>query len=153
MLTNRHSAFAILTAFIGTFNIMFYKVFMVVEFTLKAREEPIKERDAGPIISIPAFFYVFGSLALPYTCEHSPRKWLFFIAFVGFGIQMFFMGPSRILRFGELDEKTKMWMTIFSLPFNGIFQIFVFIPIIPEMLERLQVDLDIVEGEDEKIDL
>jgi len=34
----------------------------------------------------------------------------------------------------------------------GIFQVFVFIPIIPEMLENLQVDLNIVEGEDEAID-
>jgi len=66
---------------------------------------------------------------------------------------MFFMGPSRVLGFGNLPEKTKVWMTLLALPFNGIFQIFVFIPIIPEMLERLQVDLDIVEGEDEKIDL
>jgi hypothetical protein len=35
----------------------------------------------------------------------------------------------------------------------GIFQVFVFIPIIPEMIERLQIDLDIAEGENEEVDL
>lgn len=34
----------------------------------------------------------------------------------------------------------------------GIFQVFVFIPIIPEMLERMAVTYNIVEGEDEAID-
>lgn len=34
----------------------------------------------------------------------------------------------------------------------GFFQTFVFIPIIPEMLERLQDQLNISEGEDEVID-
>ena len=35
----------------------------------------------------------------------------------------------------------------------GIFQVFVFIPIIPEMIERIQVDLEIAEGEHEDVDL
>lgn len=34
----------------------------------------------------------------------------------------------------------------------GIFQYFVFIPIIPEMLERMQVGLGVIEGEDEEVD-
>lgn len=94
LLTNKHSAFAIMVAFLGTFNIMYYKVFMVLVLTDENRETSIDEDHAGYIISIPAFFYLFGCLMLPYTCEHSPRKFLFFIACVGFGIQMFFLGPS-----------------------------------------------------------
>jgi len=39
-----------------------------------------------------------------------------------------------------------------GFPILGIFQVFVFIPIIPEILERLQVDLGVVEGEDEAVD-
>ena len=92
LFTNRHSAFAIVVAFLGTFNIMYYKVFMVLVLT--EGEASLEEEEAGYVISIPAFFYLFGCLALPYTCEHSPRKFLFFIACVGFGIQMFFLGPS-----------------------------------------------------------
>lgn len=44
------------------------------------------------------------------------------------------------------------WIIIFSFPVIGIFQFFVFIPIIPEMLERVQVELNVVEGEDPELD-
>ena len=39
-----------------------------------------------------------------------------------------------------------------AFPTMGIFQYFVFIPIIPEMLERVTVELDAVEGEDPDLD-
>ena len=57
------------------------------------------------------------------------------------------MGPSEIL-----DFPLSIWMIIFAFPTIGFFQYFVFIPIIPEMLERIQVSLDVVEGEDEELD-
>ena len=60
---------------------------------------------------------------------------------------MFLMGPSLIL-----DLPMEVWLPISSFPLLGLFQVFVFIPIIPEMLERLQVSLEITEGEDEYID-
>ena len=37
-------------------------------------------------------------------------------------------------------------------PIIGFFQVFVFIPIIPEMIERLQVSNNIKEGQDELLD-
>jgi len=60
---------------------------------------------------------------------------------------MLLMGPSEWL--GLPDDFT---LIMAGFPVLGIFQVFVFIPIIPEMLERLQVDLDIREGEDPKLD-
>ena len=44
------------------------------------------------------------------------------------------------------------WLIIMGFPVIGIFQFFVFIPIIPEMLERVQVEMEVVEGEDEELD-
>lgn len=41
---------------------------------------------------------------------------------------------------------------IAAFPFLGIFQVFVFIPVIPEIFERLTVELDITEGENTFID-
>lgn len=57
------------------------------------------------------------------------------------------MGPSELLNLPD-----ELWIVVAGFPILGIFQVFVFIPIIPEMLERLQVDLGIVEGEDEAVD-
>jgi hypothetical protein len=92
-------------------------------------------------MAIPAFVYLISCLLLPYTCEHTSRKFLFFLSMMGFAGCIFLLGPSEIL--GLPDN---VWLIIASQPPMGIFQVFVFIPIIPEMLERLQVDLQISEG-------
>lgn len=44
------------------------------------------------------------------------------------------------------------WIIIMAFPLMGVFQYFVFIPIIPEMLERVTVGLNAVEGEDPELD-
>lgn len=45
-----------------------------------------------------------------------------------------------------------MWTIIIQFPLQGAFQIFVFVPVIPEMIERIQYKYGIVEGEDEFLD-
>lgn len=87
-------------------------------------------------------------LTLPHYCETAfPRKLQFVIAMFGFAWVCFLQGPSQLLGFPD-----NYWLIIAGFPLMGVFQYFVFIPIIPEMLERLQVDFNIVEGEDEAID-
>lgn len=39
-----------------------------------------------------------------------------------------------------------------AFPVLGFMQVFTFIPIIPEMLERLQVDFNVKEGENQKLE-
>lgn len=60
---------------------------------------------------------------------------------------MLLMGPSKYLNIPD-----NLWIVVAGFPVMGIFQTFVFIPIIPEMLEALQHDLKIVEGQNERID-
>jgi MFS family permease len=136
MLTNRHSFFAIMIAFIGTFDQMFFKGFLSLEL-----EELDMEQYSGLIMSLPAFFYLGSALLLPYTCEQTSRKFLFVVSMFGFAVSIFCLGPSEILLFPN-----SVWLIAASQPLIGIFSVFIFIPVIPEMLERLQVDLDISEG-------
>lgn len=87
-------------------------------------------------------------LILPHFCEtRFPRKLQFIIAMFGFAICCIMMGPSLML--GLPDN---YWIIIMSFPLIGIFQYFVFIPIIPEMLERVTVGLNAIEGEDLELD-
>lgn len=67
---------------------------------------------------------------------------------LGFAGCNFLLGPSQFFNL----PADNYWFTVAAFPFMGIFQVFVFIPIIPEMLERLQVDLGIVEGQDALVD-
>lgn len=108
----------------------------------------VSESGAGYMLSIISFSYLIGCVLLPYTCGNTARKWLFFLAFLGFTVSMLLIGPSKYLKLPP-----KVWMVLPGYPILGICQIFVFIPIIPEMIERLQVQLQIAEGEDEVVDL
>jgi hypothetical protein len=62
----------------------------------------------------------------------------------GNALAALFMGPSKFLDFPD-----SYWCIIASFPILGIFEVLVFLPVIPEMIERIQVDLGISEGEDE----
>ena len=132
--------------FVGTVDVMFFKVFFVLE--LEETYE-IDETYAGYLLATTSFVYLIVCLSLPYTCEHSSRKVQYVVAMFGMGICIFLLGPSHLLGL----PADGFYYMVAALPIMGIFQVFVFIPIIPEMIERLQVDLHIKEGEDEMVDL
>ena len=48
----------------------------------------------GYVVGSQSLFYLAGCLALPYTCEVLPRRFLFVISMVGFAVVCAFMGPS-----------------------------------------------------------
>lgn len=68
-------------------------------------------------------------------------------ALFGFGFTMLLMGPSAMFKFPDY-----VGIVIASFPFSGFFQVFLFIPIIPEIVERVQVKLEITAGEDDYVD-
>jgi MFS family permease len=94
MITNRHTFFAIMIALIGTFDIMFFKGFLSAELVEKDYGE-----NAGLIMALPAFTYLVAVLLMPYTCEHTSRKFLFFLSMLGFAGCILLLGPSEILGF------------------------------------------------------
>jgi len=120
MFTNRHSFFAIMIALIGTFDIMFFKGFLADE--LKGNEDDLANGGinfadyTGAIMAIPAFVYLVACLLLPYTCEHTSRKFLFFVSMMGFAGCILLLGPSEILGFPD-----NVWLIIASQPPMGIF--------------------------------
>lgn len=140
MMRNKHSFFAILIGFWGTFNVVWFVGFIEHQlFALGGQ--------TGLVLGGRAFFYLLCCFLHPMTCEHQSRKFWFVVSFLGFAGVNILMGPSKI--FGLPNEA---WLISTGLIFQGLFQVFVFIPIIPEMLERLQADLNITEGEHEEVD-
>jgi len=129
---NKEVAFALMSCFLGTFNIVFWSAWISTD--LGALGFPVD--DVGYVIGSQSVVYLIGCLLLPYTCESSPRRLQFTVASFGFGVSMLFFGPSIMLDFPDI-----YWLIVFAFPLMGLFQVFVFIPIIPEMLERLQVEL------------
>jgi len=125
------------------------------------------------------FFYLGTSFLIPIMCGKVPRRLLFVLTFVGFGFVNMFVGPSNILGLYESewsqhcvsdkpewctkeylaeDENEgyqfsiRIYVVATAIALVGFFQVFVFIPIIPEMIERIQDKLEVSEGENEFVD-
>lgn len=123
----------LLACFIGTVNLQFWAGYLA---TIFETDYGLSETIFGFIVTSQTLLYVIGCLLMPYMCEHLPRKLLFMIAMLGFAVCMILLGPSEL--FGLPHQIITM---VVAFPLLGIFQVFVFIPIIPEIFERLTVEL------------
>ena len=82
---------------------------------------------------------MLGCFVVPYCCDCAPRRLKFVIAFIGFTAANLLLGPSKYL---EIETGKSNWNLIIILRFVsfaliGIFSVFVFIPVIPEIIERI----------------
>jgi MFS family permease len=71
----------------------------------------------------------------------------FAVCLLGYALCNLLLGPSLWLHFPD-----SVWLPVLSFPIQGVMQVLVFIPVLPEMIERMQVKLKISEGEDEILD-
>ena len=131
VLTNKHAFFALLVCLVGTFNITFFTPYIATYFA----EPPyfINEDQTGYILGVQSLVYLIVALIMPYTCEKAPRKFMFVVSFIGFAICCMLVGPVE----KPIALPHEAWVVILAFPLFGFFQTFVFIPVIPEMLERL----------------
>lgn len=141
--TNRHAFFALFTVFIGTFNIIFFTGFMATNLASNG----FNANNVGYVYGSQSFVYLFSCILFHKFSGDFPRKLSFVIAMISLTLIMFLMGPSQILHFPNYNQ-----LIISAFPLLGLIQVLVFIPILPEMIERMQVDLKIVEGQNEVVD-
>jgi MFS family permease len=105
------------------------------------------ENYIGLVFCVNTVSYLGGCLVFEPLFGKVSRKLLFVICPIIAGFSMFLFGPSFLL-----GLPNNYWFTISSLFILGIVQAFFFIPLIPEMIERMQVDLNIIEGENEELE-
>lgn len=141
---NKHFDFALIACFFGTTNLVYFQGYIGPYLG----QFGFDKDQVGYVMAIQQVTYLPMCLILPHFCETAfPRKLQFVIAMFGFAICCFMMGPSSMLNF-----PSSYWIIIMAFPLMGVFQYFVFIPIIPEMLERVTVELNAIEGEDPELD-
>ena len=80
-----------IACFVGTFNIIYWSAWLGPSFKLNF---DIEDSVFGYIIALQTLTYVIGCLILPYTCEHSPRRFQFMFAMFGFTVTNWLLGPS-----------------------------------------------------------
>lgn len=136
------------TCCVGTIDIQFFVGYIS---TMVKAVYGMEEDKFGYIMSLQTVTYVIGAFLMPYTCEHLPRRFLFMFASLCFAFTISLIGPSTIYNVAS-GSNAGLAMLITSFPLLGIMQVFVFIPIIPEMYDRVRAKLEIKEGEDEYTD-
>ena len=128
ILTNKHSNYAIVACFFGMFSIQFFLGFFADELI----DLGLPANSVGYVYGCESLVYFLMCLIYPYVFEHWPRKITFVFAFFGFALCEILIGPSQAL---DLPHDYRLMLC--GCPIMGFFQTFVFIPIIPEMLEHL----------------
>lgn len=143
MLSSKDVVMSMMTCFLGTFNVTFFEGWITTELD----NRDLSESATGYVIGGMSFVYLTVCLLFPYTCTKLPRRFLFTISMFGLGGCMLLIGPSKMFNFED-----NLWVVIAGYLTLGLFQVTFFIPIIPEMIERLVVTLNIAEGADEYVD-
>ena len=143
ILSDKSTVFALLICMVGTFDITYWSGFISVELA----QMGMNGNYVGYVLGAQSVTYIVACLIYPYTIEHSPRMLQFAVCLLGYALCNLLLGPSLWLHFPD-----SVWLPVLSFPIQGVMQVLVFIPVLPEMIERMQVKLKISEGEDEILD-
>ena len=144
LFSNKSVVFTMIACLAGTFDVVFWIGWMQSQFVADG-------------LDASAFGYAFGVQSCCYLSmclifakyeDRIPRRISFVAGFLGMGFCMLFIGPSLIF-----DFPSSRILKLICFTMLGAWQVCFFIPVIPEMIERLQVELNIVEGKDPYIDM
>ena len=108
----------------------------------------IPETQIGFIFAIPCFTYFITTLVISFVIHKIPRRLLFFGSFIFITFGLLLMGPSAL--FGLPNNDFSIIMVGWSL--IGIAEACLYIPIMPEIIESIQVEHGIVIGKNEEVD-
>lgn len=128
ILSIKENVFAMSSLVLMTFTIFFYQAWLS---TYLVSIPGFSESWVGVVISIPSFVSLLGFWLFPIYFEKSPRKLMFLFGHLGFVITCLCLGPSKMLNFPVHPS-----LILTAMPLMGIFQVFVYLPVMPELIER-----------------
>lgn len=144
ILFNRRAAFALLSCSMVMLFVSFKQAFMTV---VLENEYHVEQVYHGWIIAMPALFYVISGNVVGLVIDKAPRRVFLCAAFLIMAVSNFLMGPSKLLFLPP-----ELWIFFVGYAINGVSQGFIFIPILPEVLEAVYQKEKLVEGDDEVLD-
>lgn len=111
-------------------------------------KDGLRKRHFGYAYGANSLIFLAGCLVYAKFEHRIPRKLAMALGFLLSGICFLFIGPS-----GMFDISTSLYSKLAFFFVLGFTQTVFFIPIIPELIESLIVNHNIVEGKDPYIDL
>lgn len=101
----------------------------------------------GAIVSYGSLTYMLTTILTGYISHVMPKRLFILLSFFGITAGMFMQGPSEIL---GLPNSILLFLIGYGIV--GAAQGFLFIPILPEIIEAYCDKYGITEGEDETVD-
>jgi MFS family permease len=101
----------------------------------------------GAIASYGSLTYLLTTVLTGYISHIMPKRLFILLSFVSITIGLFLMGPSDILGLPNY-----IWLFLVGYGLVGAAQGFLFIPILPEIIEAFSDRYEIKEGENEEVD-
>lgn len=142
--SNLRSFFGLLTCTYVCLIFSFHASFFT---TALKNEKGVDEFYHGFIVSVQPTFYVLCTIVVGYVINKLPKRVFITISFFGCAIAIAIMGPSYYLGLPNY-----LWILIVGQAMQGGALGFVFIPILPEMIDSIYVKQHLVEGDDERVD-
>ena len=136
--TNLRGIFALLTCTYVCLIFQFYAAF----FTIALKEEKgIDEYYHGFILSVDSITYVICTFLVGYISDKLSKRVFISLSFGACIISLILMGPSYYL-----GLPNQIWILIVGMGLQGASLGFIFIPILPEIIEALYDKHSIIEG-------
>lgn len=133
----------LITVFAGPVN---YTFWIGGYMNIHMDEIGLKSDYFGWVVFAQGIIYIFFCLITPLLCPNAPRRLLFVISIFGFALMALLIGPSQWLKLPDVPA-----IICVGVLGQGVFYVFVNIPIVPELIDRLQWNLKAKEGEDDHI--
>jgi hypothetical protein len=126
-LKSRRTLFGLITL---TYCSMLFKFKSSFFVTVLENEKKIPLEYNGFIISYGSLMYIISTILTGYIIYIMPKRLFILLSFVSLTLGLFLMGPSSILGLPNY-----IWLFLIGLGLTDAAQGFLFIPILPEIIE------------------
>lgn len=124
--TNRRALFAAMSSGFA----MLFMLFFDGILSIRLVDMGMEEKYVGYIFSISCFCSTAMAPFAGLLCKYVNKRLITFISFIVSSIALLFFGPSELLGFPD-----KIGILIFGIAFLGVAIIFIFVPLLPEIIE------------------
>ena len=100
-------------------------------FSLVLEGFGLSESTVGYIFAIPCFTYAISSISVAFIIQKFPRRLFIFASFILVSIALLLLSPMKQL-------PNELWIILLGYAILGVGQGFIFIPLLPEIIESVQ---------------
>lgn len=132
MLKNYRVRIAVMVGTVGVIFMFFYESILTEHLV----NIGIGKSETGYFFGLVSFVYTLSSLLIGYLCHFIKRRYLTQFSLLLSALALFCLGPSKLLNFPE----TSYSLTIIGISILGLSAAGIFVPLLSEIIEAMQLE-------------